>query len=366
MIYFRLCLVQLTTMDAQDKMISTSTGQYGSFGNVSELSIGGKYNDSTQVQTLFFSDDPEIDRKIKMIVLGISMVLCATPFCNIITVIAVYRKPSLRTKINLLIINLSLGDMGVGFTFMMNIILSTLDLFPESRFVCILSTVSLVTPIALCLYTIGAIAVERYLAIVHPFIYERVVTHKRMTAVCIVLWLYSALQASWIWGIGKWSPGTYCVVENVFPVLYSILYVDSHCVVVQGASLVLYYRMFKVALKHRRAIQAQEISVESKVKSSDFKSAKMMFMIIIFMLINWTPFTVMHMSTLFVNLQEQTTGYKVTYVAAVYITTLNSSINPVVYAWQSTPFRAAYKEILGIKLNQKEESYTSKHVATVS
>ncbi len=85
----------------------------------------------------------------------------------------------------------------------------------------------------------------------------------------------------------------------------------------------------------------------------------MMFLILVFMMVVWAPFTVMHIITFFMPLNDQGTVFKIFYVAFAHFLIVNSCINPAVYAWQSTPFRAAYKEILGIKLNDKERQVST-------
>lgn len=104
-------------------------------------------------------------------------------------------------------------------------------------------------------------------------------------------------------------------------------------------------------MKQHRQIQVLEASVtrsENQDNSKQLKASKMMFMILAWLLILWSPFSILHLvSSVGYPVKDQGTVYKVVYVLTVYMLYINSFINPLVYAYQSSEFRKAYKQILG-------------------
>ncbi len=316
---------------------------------------------TTDIDFRFFSDDFVSDWKSK---LGFYMMVIFLSFgClgNVLTIVVIFKKPYLRTLTNILITNLGISDLLIGLLNPFYGVPPVIRVF-NTEIACVTVT-ALVTWVFGCsLFNLVAIAVERYIAIIYPFHYQRLLNEKRMIIVSCCVWVYAALWPSLLFITNKFQLGNYCISESVYPSLFSYMYVDLHCVVSVSISLFCYYKIFKVALKSRKQIRAQEMAIKHKM-AKDFKTAKMMCLILIFMLVAWTPFTIMHIyvSSPGNHLNDQTYSIKKLYVFVTHLLLVNSIVNPIVYSWQSTLFRRAYMEILGIKTTSVDPA-TSKTV----
>ena len=123
------------------------------------------------VSFFFFSQKPHLDAAIKIFMFTIVLVICVIATSNLLTIIAVVRKPSLRTTMNVLLVNLALGDLSVGVTFPFFASVANLNFFNDSETNCILWEICVCVSLSVSLGSLTAIAVERFVAICYPFKY---------------------------------------------------------------------------------------------------------------------------------------------------------------------------------------------------
>ncbi len=187
-----------------------------------------------------------------------------------------------------------------------------------------------------------------------------------MFLLCCSLWMYAAIWPCILLFTHKFKQGRYCISESVYPSWFSYLYIDLHCVLSVSISVICYYKIFRFAFKKKREIQAQERATHSAM-SKDFKTAKMMCLILIFMLFAWSPFTIMHIyvSARSGGLHQQGEAVKLAYVVVTHLLMLNSCVNPIVYSWQSSSFRRAYRDLLGITLSDSSRSFRRKTITNI-
>ena len=109
--------------------------------------------------------------------------------------------------------------MFVGFTYPLLAIVSNLHLLDDTSTACIFSLMSSGVAMGCPRLILSAIAIERFIAIVYPFIYERYVSNYKMIMVSIVLWLYTGTIPNLLWAFNKWYDGVYCIAEILFFVI---------------------------------------------------------------------------------------------------------------------------------------------------
>ena len=175
----------------------------------------------------FFSDDSQEDFSIRISLFVFVCVLALISFTNILTFIAVYKKSYLRTTTNVLIVNLGLADLQVGISTFIFAMLPNVQIFEDTPIPCLGSIIWCTLAMACSLYTITAIAFERYFAIVRPFIYQRYAGPKLTAIVCVSVWIYASLFPTILWFYNKWYPAMYCIGDMVFPISFSLAYIDS-------------------------------------------------------------------------------------------------------------------------------------------
>ncbi|XP_062571954.1 D(2) dopamine receptor A-like [Saccostrea cucullata] len=227
--------------------------------------------------SFFFSEATEEDclNTKQLTAYCISMILSVLIILanSVILAAFVYGRNRLLKSSNIPIISLALSDLLTGITFLYTstwnlIILDagydfdlmkiqyyasmranyylclTLD-GPGFVFACMMSSV----------LSLAVIASDRYLAIFHSYRYHFWITTPRMVVAVIIIWLISLIVSVLpLMGWNNWS-GT-CQLTDVMDYDYLVLW-SSICFICGFLILFIYLRIFIVARKHSRQIQAQ-------------------------------------------------------------------------------------------------------------
>ena len=114
---------------------------------------------------------------------------------NIVAIIALRKTPSLRKPLKILLLSISVSDLCVGLLVQpLNVALHVID--KRNPIVAPLVRVHTISATFFCTATllgICAVSVDRFLAIhLHPR-YQEIVTHRRVEAVVISIWVLSAV-----------------------------------------------------------------------------------------------------------------------------------------------------------------------------
>jgi len=119
-----------------------------------------------------------------------SFLLIVIVLGNVLTILAILWARKLRNIIsNYFILNLAVSDLLVGVTLLYNITIYVTDeLHHNNTPLCISYIVILNLACGGSMIYLIVIAVDRYIAIVHPFCYNAYVTKKRALLVVIVAW----------------------------------------------------------------------------------------------------------------------------------------------------------------------------------
>ncbi len=244
-----------------------------------------------------------------------------------------------------------------------------------------MATVSLT--VSFC--TMVAIALERYLAIVHPFLHRVKRTKGPVIGVIVFIWVLSISLA-----IGVLHDKTYFCANLTPSPWFEVL-----VVVIVSVSIVIctyaYTRIFLVARDHvrrmhgpnthaytltngsSRSSEGESAANHSKLVSNaddvmsrhdeshahipgasrrtcegcrSNKIAKMTFLVLVVMILCWLPFAL----TKFISLVHRDPIHIATlYSFSSQIVFMNSWLNPLLYCWQNSEFRKAYKRLLCCK-----------------
>lgn len=109
---------------------------------------------------------------------------------NILTILAISWARRLRNIVsNYFIFNLAVSDLLVGVTLLYDIIVYVDDEWDCNKSLCISYIVIINLACGGSMIYVIAIAVDRYIAIVHPLNYNAYVTKKRALLVIIVIWI---------------------------------------------------------------------------------------------------------------------------------------------------------------------------------
>ena len=284
----------------------------------------------------------------------IGLLICVT---NIMTLRILYRVKALQTTTYGFIACLSIADLLVGAWTLPMSFLATPNLFQSLQLavrvpLCQVCMLVISISAGASAYCVLLIAIERYIAILHPFRYLSLVTKTRIKIAMVVFWaigwpllIYTTLR------FGHADKACSCILtEFVDPLAYLFGYFLPVASILPIA-IILYARIFYVAWQQQRRISAEENQVNGispNVKHKDErKILKMMAQVYVAFLTCWFQFIVIQ-SVGFVKADERPRLNMLFHMSNM-IVLCNSFINPPIYAWKDSRFRAELRNTCGIK-----------------
>ena len=256
-----------------------------------------------------------------------------TIILNILTIHAIRKTTLLPKPLRTLLLSLTASDVGVGLLAQPLFISMLVSWLKRSRidpisFKGLMAVMNFFC--ASSLFNVVTISVDRFLAVHLHLRYQELVTHKRVIAAVISIWLLSAIISSSVF----WD--TYIISRVIW------LVIMTFCLIVV---VTVYWRIYIVLKRHKNQIQSFQIQeVGQGVQNGDLpsflkvrKSAHGTFYVCIVFLICFLPSYILS-SLILCRPLNIISLYK----ARLYTTTLfflNSSFNPVMYCWKMGSIR---------------------------
>jgi len=267
-------------------------------------------------------------------VLNTFLIITAIVF-NGITIQAI-RRTSLPQPVKTLLLNLGVSDLGVGLLgepFYVGILVKWLQrnnttgaFYTAFRFTLYLFS-------AASFFGVMALSGDRFLAVHLHLRYQELVTHKRVVAVVITLWVFSAFfSLLYLW-----------VSTNISHIVFAVSGVA--CLVV---SAMLYFKIYFAVRRHRNQIQAlqvQQVAQIGQIANAAMlrKSAVGVFYVYLVFLLCYLP---QISNFVVVAICDLSAGVKVFSMSSITLLFLNSSLNPVIYCWKMRHIRRAVLDML--------------------
>ena len=262
--------------------------------------------------------------------------LCYTAIMlNIVTIQAIRKTSSLSKALKTLLLSLAVSDVGVGLfvqpfytSLLVKWLLQNNLGCNRYAFVIISSSFSLAS-----FSGIVAVSVDRFLALHLHLRYQELVTHKRVVAVVISIWVLSVffpLMALWV------LPDVYSLMTFILGILGFVL------------TTMIYIRIYLTVRRHKNQIQAlqvQRVAENGDVANfaSVVKSAVGIFYVYLVFLICYLPFLVCLVA---IEVNGPSIPLKRVFLFSLTLIFLNSSLNPVIYCWKMRHIRHAIMNIL--------------------
>ena len=277
--------------------------------------------------------------------------LCYTTIIlNIVTIHAVRKTALLPKPLRTLLLSLAASDVGVGLLVQPLYISTFVSRSKQKRIDCIYHKGLSAVTIFFCIssfFNVVIISVDRFLAVHLHLRYQELVTHKRVIAAVISIWLLSAIISS----IVIWNP--LFIISRVAGFVNMTV-----CLILV---VIVYWRIYIVLKRHKIQIQGLQIQeVQQGVQNDNLsnflklrKSALGTFYVCIVFLICYLPCSIFYF-LLMTRLLSLISSYE----AWLYTTTLvflNSSLNPVIYCWKMGPIRRTLMEIMRGIVNRFRE-----------
>ncbi|CAH4033016.1 octopamine receptor 1-like [Pieris brassicae] len=260
---------------------------------------------------------------------------------NTLTILAVTTSRRLSSLVsNQFVLNLAVSDLMVGLTLPYHLVFYLNDDFGKIKWSCLMRFILIILACLASIYNIIAIAVDRYIAIVHPLHYSRymtkAVTRLLMSTTWSVAVCISCVPVFW----NDWADGVACEMNVVVPKTYTTSILTPMFSLIWIAMFVLYWRIWREAACHARRLRANACCPGA---ANDWKSIQVVLLVLGSFSVCWMPFVVVACAqTLPAVRQHSPIAYRLTSSLAMS----NSGVNPLIYAWKNAGFRTAFARLL--------------------
>ena len=255
---------------------------------------------------------------------------------NIVTMHAIRKTSSLPKTLKTLLLSLSVSDVYVGLSVQPFYISLLVNWAQENNpgckaykaFFLVIRLFSMAS-----FFGVVAVSADRFLAIHLHLRYQELVTHKRVVAVVILIWLMSAfLSLMTLW------------------VSFDIRNLISALLGVVGLllTMLVYIRIYLAVRRHKNQIQIQQVQQDAQTdEMANFtrliKSAVGVFYVYLVYIVCYLPFTI---SVKGPEIFGPSVAVKKVLLFSLTLIFLNSSLNPVIYCWKMRHIRHAVINIL--------------------
>ena len=246
---------------------------------------------------------------------------------NSVVITAVWKTPSLRYPSILLLCGLALSDIAVGsIVEPLFIAVELLKMYGYPKGDCRLETTFFIIAFVLCGVSFANVtltSLDRYLAIQFPLRYDTIVTIPRVYALIILCWVGSTFCATLLlWNTTVFSYAV-AVAMAVFISTCSTIYI----------------KIYRVVLRHRNEIQAQEqaVYVTNELNMARLKKCCInSFFVYYFLLLCYLPLFIAWILSI---VSENDINSPVLWKLANTAAYLNSALNPFLYCWRLPAIR---------------------------
>lgn len=293
-----------------------------------------------------------------MMSVGVVIVALAIFAGNILVITSVLLNRRLQTRTSAFITSLAISDLLIALLVVPLIIISNVfgpnmpyDQGMEYCHATISVAVSLMFN---AVANLGAVSLDRYLAIIKPLRYKVIMRRRVMTAIITSIWVFSSFfgfvpYMGWR-EVVRTSKGIFCQVS----LNLKREYIVTICVLATFPSifmLIAYYKIFRTARMHANRITAAMnslmvnhsdtgVSISTLIKET--KATKMVALVLGSFLVFWTPLFVI----MIIDIIKENFVNSYIYAGAVMFATLNSALNPAIYAAMNKEFRGTFMSLL--------------------
>lgn len=274
---------------------------------------------------------------------------------NSLVIASVISNRRLQSKTSAFITSLAVCDLIIGLVLMPLIVVSN-TLGPAVQNGLDYCHVTISVAIMLMFNSVanlGAVTFDRFLAVVVPLRYKSIMTKRVIVPIIAFVWIFSTVFGfipfmGWR-TVVKPKPGTglFCQV----PLNLAPGYIITVCVVGFLPSifvLVAYLKIFQTAYLHEVRIAAAINSVlrnQTELKLNmikEMKAAKMVALVLGAFIISWAPLYII----MIVDIAMKNAVNSYIYAGGVIFATLNSALNPVIYASMNSEFRDTFRALI--------------------
>ncbi|XP_056322456.1 trace amine-associated receptor 13c-like [Danio aesculapii] len=285
-----------------------------------------------------------------------SLLSAWTVFLNLLVIISISYFKKLHTPTNMIILSLAVADLLIGLIVMpveAVKLIETCWYFGDT--LCELFMIIMMLTVSSSMCNLVLIAVDRYVAVCHPLLYQRKITTTKTLSICLC-WLFSSSYNAGFLISDRYFETSQrqnvCYGMCYFAVSFSWQFTDLFFSFVLPCTLIitLYLRIFYVAHQQVKVINSLmkggKCAMEGCVRrKSESKAALTLGIIVAIYLLCYIPFYILHILPVTGTIISSST---MTFL--IWSLYVNSSLNPLVYALFYSWFKLSIKHILTCKI----------------
>ncbi|KFP78106.1 PREDICTED: adenosine receptor A2b [Acanthisitta chloris] len=273
---------------------------------------------------------------------------------NVLVCWAVAINSTLKNATNYFLVSLAVADIAVGLLAIPFAITISIG-FRVDFHSCLFFACFVLVLTQSSIFSLLAVAIDRYLAIKIPLRYNSLVTGKRARGLIAVLWLLSfgiGLTPLMGWHKEQTCTNTTnetgcfisCLFENVVTMSYMVYFNFFGCVLLPLVIMLgIYIKIFMVACKQLHQMELMGNSRTTLQK--EVHAAKSLAIIVGLFAFCWLPLHILNCITQFHEELSKSKPEWVMYMAII-LSHANSVINPIIYAYRIRDFRYTFRKII--------------------
>lgn len=292
--------------------------------------------------------DPVMHPNVPYMVAELVIALCST-LGNLLVCAAVGLNRKLRTVTNYFLVSLAVADICVGTIAIPCAILTDVGLPRYNFYLCLLMLSVLIMFTQSSIFSLLAVAVERYVAIFMPLRYRVLMTPRNALMVILSTWLLACLIGLVpLMGWHKKPPdSSYCFFVLVVDMTYMVYFNFFACVLAPLVIMFLIYAQIFLTVKQQMRRIATEKGGERQSRTAatmrrEMKMATSLFLVLFLFTVCWIP---LHVINCFLLLCPKCPVPLELLLTTIILSHANSAVNPFLYAYTMTAFRDAFKAI---------------------
>ncbi|CAH2295416.1 adenosine receptor A2a [Pelobates cultripes] len=306
---------------------------------------------------------------------------------NVLVCWAVRINSNLQNATNYFVVSLAAADIAVGLL-AIPFAISISTGFCATFYSCLFIACFVLVLTQSSIFSLLAIAADRYIAIRIPLRYNSLVTSQRANIIIAVCWLLSFIigltpMLGWHKNFDNSNetnktntstmsptcspPMLECLFESVVTMDYMVYYNFFACVLVPLLLMLgIYLRIFMAA---RRQLKQMELKVVCGERSRstlqrEVHAAKSLAIIVGLFALCWLPLHIINCFNLFCEGCDRPPTWLMYF--AILLSHVNSVVNPLIYAYRIREFRHTFRKILHQNLLGRAEPFQSRTVSSKS
>ena len=282
-------------------------------------------------------------------------------FGNVLVILAVYYSKRLRNVTCLYIVNLAIADLCCALVCMpLTIAAMYVHDYDTKWWMCNVYDYVVYILSGVSLYTVAALAINRFYRVVKPTRYNVYFSIKRSIIVCLVFWAYhitSVVLARHLFGIGSTFDAKLdiCIwLSNGSWTSYiagSVMFVMGFTVIPGTLITYCYYRTYKRINQHQITVAPTlncKPSGEPGPSVHEIKTTRIMLTLVFAFYLCWIPVATIFLVQIFIPVA------RFAYFLIRFLAYVSSFVNPIIYAYMSRQFRRAFLKVICCRFREGE------------